>query len=87
MLNQRLMTLNEFYEVRKKDKVNEKKKIKSDDEFKEYAKEVLKDAHGDDYDEEQAEKTIDGILKKADGDYEKAIGMLQSGLAESKDVN
>jgi hypothetical protein len=82
MLNKRIMSLNEFARKQKNEAKREDKKIKSDYDFMEYAKEVLKDAHGDNYDERKAEETIEGILKKADGDYEKAIGMLQSGLGD-----
>lgn len=57
--------------------------IKSEAEFKEYGITVLKKAFGDKYDEEKATKTIDGILKKCDGDYGACVGMLTSGLAES----
>lgn len=62
--------------------VNEEKEIKTAEEFKEYAKEVLKNAHGDDYDQEKAEATIKGILDKTN-DMGEAIGMLTSGLGES----
>lgn len=82
MINKRIMSLNEFANLQEKKDKREDKKIKSDYDFIEYAKEVLKDAHGDNYDERKAEETIEGILKKADGDYEKAIGILQSGLGD-----
>lgn len=55
--------------------------VKTEAEFKEYAEKVLKKAHKDDYDEAKAKKTIDGILKKSDGDLGAAVGMLTSGLA------
>jgi hypothetical protein len=55
--------------------------VKNDAEFKEYAEKVLKKAHKDDYDEKKAEKTIEGILKKSNGDYGAAVGMLTSGLS------
>ena len=57
--------------------------IKSDDEFKDYAFDVLKKAFGTDFDEAKATKTVDGILSKAKNDYGKAIGMLTAGLGES----
>jgi len=57
--------------------------IKSDDEFKEYAMTVLKKAFGSDFEEAKAGDTIDGILKKCDGDYGAAVGMLTSSLGES----
>ena len=59
--------------------------VSSDKEFMEYAKEVLKAAHGDKYDEEIAMKTAKGILDKAEGDYGVAVGMLTSGLGEESD--
>ena len=57
--------------------------VKSDEEFKEYANEVLKKAHGDDFDQAKADKAIEGILKKAGNDYGAAVGMLTSGLTEA----
>jgi hypothetical protein len=50
--------------------------------FREYAENVLKKAHGDDYDEDIAKKVIDGIVSKVgkDGDWGQAIGRLTSGL-------
>lgn len=71
------------------DEMNEAKKmteaeVNSDEEFTEYAKGILKAAHGDKYDEAKAMATIEGILKKADGDYGAAIGMLTSGLGEQE---
>lgn len=59
--------------------------VSSDEEFMTYAKQVLKAAHGDKYDEEKAMKTAKGILDKAKGDYGSAIGMLTSGLGEQSD--
>lgn len=60
-------------------KVNEAD-IKSEKEFVDYAMTVLKKAHGDDFDEAIAQKTIDGILTKCGDDYGSAVGMLTSGL-------
>ena len=57
--------------------------IKSDDQFKEYAITVLKDAFKDEFDEDKANDVIKGILAKVDGDYGAAIGMLTSSLGES----
>jgi len=59
--------------------------VSSDEEFMEYAKSILKAAHGDKYDEGKAMAAAEGILKKADGDYGAAIGMLTSGLGEEMD--
>jgi hypothetical protein len=57
--------------------------VKSEADFKEYAMAVLKKAHPDDFDKDKANDTINGILKKCDGDYGAAIGMLTSSLGES----
>lgn len=54
--------------------------IKSDDDFKEYATNLLKKAHGDDFDEAKANETIEGILKDTDGDYGAAVGIIQASL-------
>lgn len=54
--------------------------IKTEEQFREYAIEVLKKAHGEDYDEAKAKETIDGIVAKVDGDFGAAIGMLTSSL-------
>lgn len=50
--------------------------------FREYAINVLKQAHGDDFDQSIADKVIDGIVSKVgkDGDWGQAIGRLTSGL-------
>jgi hypothetical protein len=58
--------------------------VSSDEEFTSYAKGILKAAHGDNYDEAKAMAAIEGILKKADGDYGAAIGMITSGLGEEE---
>jgi hypothetical protein len=54
--------------------------IKSDDEFKDYAVNLLKQAFGDEFDEDKSQEVIDGILQKSDGDYGAAVGMLTSSL-------
>ena len=59
--------------------------VSSDEEFMEYAKQVLKAAHGDNYDEAKAVEAAQGILDKAKGDYGVAVGMLTSGLGEESD--
>ena len=54
--------------------------INSDDEFKEYATKVLKQMHGDEYDEAKGNEVINGLLsKKKDNDYGALIGMLNKG--------
>ena len=74
----------ELEEAMKKTKMKEAE-VSSDEEFMEYSKSILKAAFGDKYDEDKAMKTAEGILKKADGDYGAAIGMLTSGLGEEMD--
>ena len=55
--------------------------IKSEEDFKEYAYEILQKAFGDEFDEAKADEVVAGILKKCDGDYGKCAGILQSSLA------
>jgi hypothetical protein len=55
--------------------------IKSEEDFKEYAYEVLQKAFGEEFDEAKADEVVAGILKKCDGDYGKCAGILQSSLA------
>jgi len=50
--------------------------INSDEEFEEYAMKVLKQAHGDDFDEEKAKDAIDGLKSKYSGDYGAMVGAL-----------
>lgn len=61
--------------------VNEPK-IDSESEFREYAKELLKNAHGDEYDESIASKMIDDLITKYgdDGEWGDAVGVLQNSL-------
>ena len=60
-------------------RINEKE-IKSADEFKEYAMEVLKNAHGDKFDETKAEEVIKGLSDKYKDDYGAMVGALQSSM-------
>jgi len=61
----------------KEAKLNEKD-ITSDDQFKEYAMKMLKDAFGADFDEAKATDVADGLIKKYSGDYGAMVGALQS---------
>ena len=54
--------------------------VTSDEDFKEYATNVLQKAFGKDFDEAKANEVIDGILSKSDGDYGAAVGILTSSL-------
>jgi len=58
--------------------------IKSDDQFKEYAFTVLKKAFGDKFDQAEAQKVVDGLLTKKEGDdYGALVGRLTSSLGEA----
>ena len=76
-VNDKIAKSNESLDV---EKLNEKE-IKSDEEFREWATKVLKKIFKDDYDEEKAKKTIDGLLKSkgTDEDYGALIGKLRNG--------
>ena len=54
--------------------------VKSAEDFKEYAFAVLKQAHGDDFDEAKAQELVDGILDKCGDDYGACVGTLQASL-------
>jgi hypothetical protein len=66
----------------KAEKKSGQEEVTDEKSFREYAENVLKQAHGDDYDEKIANKVIDGIVSKVgkDGDWGQAIGRLTSGL-------
>jgi hypothetical protein len=67
--------------VVKEAKVNEKE-IKSDEEFKEYAFALLKNAFGDEFDETKAQEVVDGLLSKYKEDYGAMVGALQSTMGQ-----
>jgi len=58
------------------------KEIKSDTEFEEYATAILKQAHGEEFDEAKAKEVIDGLKSKYSGDYGAMVGALQSSMGE-----
>jgi hypothetical protein len=58
----------------------EEKEITSDKEFEEYAMEILKAAHGDDFDEAKAKEVVDGLKSKYKEDYGAMVGALQSSM-------
>lgn len=60
--------------------VVEEEKIEDEKSFREYATKMLKKAHGDDYDEKKAKETIDGIVGDVNGDWDKAVGKIQSSM-------
>lgn len=59
-------------------------KIENEAEFKSSAKKILKKAHGDDYDEDEANEMIASLIKKygKDGDWSDAIGVVQNSLGD-----
>jgi len=61
-------------------KLNElnEEEITSDDQFKEYATKMLKDAFGADFDSAKATEVMDGLISKYSGDYGAMVGALQS---------
>jgi hypothetical protein len=79
----------EFYEYLKtlksstsKMPVNEKD-VTDEKSFREYALEVLKKAHPDDFDQKIADKVIKDISSEVkDGDWGAAVGRLTSGLGK-----
>ena len=54
--------------------------ITSDEQFKDYATNLLKDAFGDDYDEKKATSVIDGLISTHKEDYGAMVGALQSSM-------
>lgn len=61
--------------------------IKDEKSFREYAKAKLKEIHGDDYDEDKAKETIDGILNDNKelvdkGDWGALVGVLNKGVVK-----
>lgn len=59
--------------------------IKDEKSFREYAEAKLKEIHGDDYNEDEAKKTIDGILNDNKelvdkGDWGALVGVLNKGV-------
>ena len=56
--------------------------VKSPEDFKEYATAILKDAHGEDYDEAKATEVIDGLLSKYKEDFGAMVGALQSSMGK-----
>lgn len=56
-------------------------KITSEKQFREWAETVLKQAHGDNYDQSTADKVISDLAGDVkDDDWGAAVGRLQSGL-------
>jgi len=56
------------------------KEITNEKEFEEYAMEIMKQAHPDDFDEEIATKVVTDLKAKYKGDFGAMVGALQSGM-------
>ena len=66
--------------------IQESESVKSEEEFREYAKNKFKEAFGDELDEDKMNETIEGILKdyKEDadnGDWGKLVGVLNKSFS------
>lgn len=59
-------------------------KIENEAEFRSATKKILKKAHGEDYDEDEANEMIASLIKKygKDGDWSDAIGVVQNSLGD-----
>jgi len=55
-------------------------KVETEAEFRSFAKEFLKEAHGEDYDESKSKKMIDDLVAKYGGDnkWADAVGVVQN---------
>lgn len=56
------------------------KEITNEKDFEEYAMEIMKQAHPDDFDEEIATKVVTDLKAKYKGDFGAMVGALQSGM-------
>ena len=56
------------------------KEITNEKDFEEYAMEIMKQAHPDDFDEEIATKVVTDLKSKYKGDFGAMVGALQSGM-------
>jgi len=64
-------------------RLNRSFSINSDSDFRNYAHNLMKNAHGDDYSEEETDKVVDDLLKDNPGaDYGELIGRLTSGFGQ-----
>lgn len=78
----------EFFEYLKTLKTDSKavneKEIKNEKDFTAYAEDILKKAHGEDYDQKIADKVISDLIKdkKDEEDWGTVIGRLTSGFGK-----
>jgi len=57
-------------------------KISNEKEFEEYAMEILKKSHPDDFDQEVADKVVSGLKSKYKSDFGAMVGALQSSMGK-----
>ena len=67
--------------------INEESEIKSEKDFREYARKKFEEVFGDKLDEEKMKKTIEGILKDnaeavEKGEWGELIGILNKGFVK-----
>jgi hypothetical protein len=63
--------------------INKAFSINSDEDFRNYAHNLMKNAHGDEYSKEVTDKVVDDLLKdNSNADYGELIGRLTSGFGE-----
>jgi hypothetical protein len=75
-----LFKQSQFAELQTKSKAFSES-ITTDEEFRSYAHNLMKNAHGDSYSEEKTNKVVDDLLKNHQGsDYGELIGRLKSGM-------
>lgn len=69
------------------DLINEESEIKSEKDFREYARKKFEEVFGDELDEDKMNETIEGILKDnkeavESGDWGELIGILNKGFVK-----
>ena len=79
--------LNEHLESIKPQQLNENETITDEKSFREYAEAKLKEIHSEDYNEDTAKETIDGILNDNQdlveaGDWGALVGILNKGAVK-----
>lgn len=63
--------------------INKSFSINSADDFRDYAHNIMKQAHGDEYSEETTNKVVDDLLNdNPNADYGELIGRLTSGFSQ-----
>lgn len=76
----RLSPNRKVFSVKRKGHIKEFSEITSDDEFRSYAHNLMKNAHGDNYSEEVTDKVVNDLLDSEYDNFGELIGRLTSGL-------